>query len=253
MTLRTNLNDSTETASESGDWSRAELLAMLAHDIRNSTQGIISWAYLVCQHSVSDETKSQGLEAIRRSGWLQSRLIKRFIELSREDTGNLGSDDCRIQLRPILEGVVRTMTPQALAKGINLRVEFERSAATVFGDPAQLEEIFTNLLSNAIKFTPAGGRIDVQFMCGKGKAQINVSDTGRGISAEFLPHVFERYRREKEDPIGNEGLGLGLAIVQYLVEKHGGNICAFSEGENKGATFTVSLPLAAKALSGTPR
>ena len=242
----------TTTPAESG-WSRDDLLVMLAHDIRNATQGITSWAHLICQQFVSDEVKLQGLEAIRRSGMLQARLIRQLIGLSRSERGDLVGELCRVDVRSILDGVIKSMSPQALAKGINIQTEFGPAMALVTGDPTQLEEVFINLLANAIKFTPAGGRIRAEIKCIDGNARINVIDTGRGIGSDFLPHVFERYRKEKEDPQGNEGLGLGLAIARYLIEKHGGNIYASSAGEGKGATFTVSLPLAARALSGAPR
>ena len=234
-----------------GDWERDEFLAMVSHEICNSTNIIISWAELLFRQKASDETLSQGLEAIKRSGQLQAKLIKQLVAFSGKKSGDLWSDATIIALRPILETAVKAMTPQALAKGISLRVQMGPSAGSVIGDTSQLEEVFTNLLSNAIKFTPVGGRIELRYKCWKGRAQITVSDTGRGISADFLPHVFDRFRREKVGPGGHDGLGLGLAIVRYLVEKHRGNILAFSRGEGKGATFTVSLPLASTGAAQT--
>jgi len=225
-------------------WNRDELLAMLSHEICSSTQVILSWVELICLRPASDEMMLRGLETIKRSSRLQSRLIKQLLQLSRRERGDLWFDEQRIALRPILEAAINTMTPLALAKSIKLHAELEPSAAPVFGDAAQLEEVFTNLLSNAIKFTPVGGRIEVRFRCWKGCAQITVSDTGRGISAEFLPHVFDRFRQEKGNPTGHDGLGLGLTIVQYLVERHQGKIYALSSGEGKGATFKVRFPLA---------
>jgi two-component system, chemotaxis family, CheB/CheR fusion protein len=234
-----------------GDWERDEFLAMVSHEICNSTNIIISWAELICRRQALDETLSQGLEAIRRCGQLQARLIRQLIAFSGKKSGDLWSDANLIALRPILETAIKAMTPQALAKGISIHTQLGPAAGSVIGDASHLEEVFTNLLSNAIKFTPAGGRIELQYKCWKGRAQITVSDTGRGISAAFLPHVFDRFRQEKVGPTGHNGLGLGLAIVRYLVEKHQGNIYAFSRGEGKGATFTVCFPLASTAAAQT--
>jgi two-component system CheB/CheR fusion protein len=236
--------------SRNGDWHRDEFLAMLSHEIRNSTQIIASWAELLCMHRVSVETLTQGLEIIRRNGQLQARLIKQLLALSQKQSDGLCFDDRRITLVPILEAATKAMMPQALAKAIKLHAELEPSADSIIGDPAQMEEVFTNLLSNAIKFTPAGGQIEIRFGCQQGCAQITVSDTGRGISAEFLPHVFDRFRREKRNQTEPDGLGLGLAIAQYLIERHQGKIYAFSAGEGKGTTFKVCLPLEPNAVVG---
>lgn len=233
------------------DWNRDEFLAMISHEILNSTNIISSWAELLRRVPALDATLSQGLEVIGRNSKLQARLIKQLLAVSGKQSGDLWPDASRIALRPILEEAIETMTPQALAKTIELRAELEPSAASVIGDSAQLEEVFTNLLSNAIKFTPAGGRIEVRFRCREGCAQIAVSDTGRGISAEFLPHVFDRFRQEKSNSTGHEGLGLGLAIAQYLVERHRGKIYVFSPGEGKGATFKVCFPLGPNAVAAT--
>jgi two-component system CheB/CheR fusion protein len=235
------------------DWSRNELMALLGHDLRNSIQGVLSWANLICREVVSDkfsdEMKSRGLEVIIRNCRLQNRLLKQLIVLSRRDCDDLASDAYWINIKPILEAAINTMTPQARENGINLQVELASSAESVIGDPAQLEEVFTNLLSNAVKFTPVGGTIDVSLEYIEGSAEITVSDTGRGIGAEFLPYIFERYRQEKGNQPGHEGLGLGMSIVRYLVERHGGDIQAMSAGEGRGATFVVCLPLTTNAGS----
>jgi signal transduction histidine kinase len=227
-----------------GAWDRDEFLAMISHEIRNSTQSIISWVEFLCLRAPADETLKQGLEVIRRNGRLQIRLLNQLLAFSRRQDGDLWLDTSRIALAPILELAINTMTPQALAKRIQLHAELEPANLPVIGDAAQLEEIFTNLLSNAIKFTPAGGHIEFRLRRAKGCAEVTVSDSGRGISAEFLPHVFDRFRREKRSPAEPYGLGLGLAIVHYLVERHHGKISAISPGEGKGATFKVCFPLA---------
>ena len=225
-------------------WDRDEFLAMISHEIRNSTQIIISWAELLCGRLGSDETVLKGLQVIRHNGRLQTRLLNQLLAFSRKPGGDFWLDAGRIALAPILEAAIQTMTPQALAKGIQLHAEVEPPAPSVVGDAVQLEEVLTNLLSNAIKFTPACGRIEVRLLCSNGSAEITVSDTGQGISADFLPHVFDRFRQERGNAAGDEGLGLGLAIARYLVERHHGKIYAASSGEGQGATFGVSFPLA---------
>lgn len=240
-----------ETQSDDIAWNPHEFLAMISHEIRNSTQSIISWAEFMCMRVPSDETLSQGLEVIRRNGRLQIRLLNQLLAFSRKQDGELWLDTSRIALAPILEAAIKTMLPQALAKRIQLRAELEPMASTIIGDAAQLEEVFTNLLSNAIKFTPAGGHIEVRLRYLQSSAEITVSDSGQGISAEFLPHVFDRFRQEKSNPAEPDGLGLGLAIVRYLVERHHGKISALSPGEGKGATFKVCLPLAANPVAGS--
>ena len=233
-------------------WNLDEFLAVVSHEISNSTQNIISWAEFMCRKPASDEVLTRGLAVIRRSGQLQAKLLRQLLALSRKQSGNLPLETGRVALLPVIEAAIMAMTPQALAKTINLHLELEPSGASILGDADQLEEVLTNLLSNAIKFTPAGGRIGVRFRCRRGFAQITVSDTGRGISAEFLPHVFDSFRQEKRNPAGRDGLGLGLAIARYLVENHGGNIYAFSTGEGKGATFEVSFPLDFEAVTPRP-
>jgi len=143
----------------------------------------------------------------------------------------------------VLDAAIETMVPQAAAKSVDLRTNLKCSAATVLGDPVRLQQVFTNLLSNAIKFTPAGGRVELRCRCRMGYAQITVKDTGRGIGAQFLPKIFDRFRQEKLNLAEPSGLGLGLAIARYIVERHRGRIYAMSPGEGKGATFRVYLPL----------
>src|SRR6185436_11332412 len=148
-----------------------------------------------------------------------------------------------VAIEPMLQSAVETMIPLATVKTIELRAELEHSSDSVMGDPTRLQQIFTNLLSNAIKFTPSGGRVEIRSEYRSACAEITVSDTGRGISSEFLPHVFDRFRQENVAANEHNGLGLGLAISQYLVERHHGRIHAFSRGEGQGATFKVYLPL----------
>jgi signal transduction histidine kinase len=139
------------------------------------------------------------------------------------------------------------MTPQARTKNVKLRAVIDPLEDVVIGDPVWLQQVFTNLLSNAIKFTPLGGRVELSCTKTENRAEVTVTDTGHGISEEFLPCVFDRFRRGPINISGNDGLGLGLAIARYVVEAHGGSICAHSKCLGHGSTFTVHLPFAAAA------
>jgi signal transduction histidine kinase len=225
------------------DWGQDDFLAIVSHELRNPTWVILGWADLIIKKLVDLDTLSRAIEVIKRSAQLQAQLLNQLLDFSRINSANLRLETQRVALGPALEAAIETMTPQAMAKTIELNAYFEGSAATVIGDPVRLQQIFTNLLSNAIKFTPQGGSVNVWFDRDGDDAEINVSDTGHGISAEFLPYVFDRFRQESVEMARQGGLGLGLAIARYLVEEHGGRIYAHSHGKGKGATFTVRLPL----------
>lgn len=250
MTRHSNSKAINNHGSGNGGWNRDEFLAMISHEIRNATQSMISWAEFMCLRSSSDETLAQGLEVIRRNGRLQIRLLNQLLAFSMRQEDDLWLDTGRIALAPILDVAIKTMLPQALVKRIQLHAEFEPTVPAIIGDAAQLEEVFTNLLSNAIKFTPADGQIEVRLRGLNGCAEITVSDNGQGISAEFMPHVFDRFCQEKRSPAEPDGLGLGLAIVRYLVERHHGRIYALSPGVGAGATFKVCFPFASKVVAG---
>jgi two-component system, chemotaxis family, CheB/CheR fusion protein len=238
-----NSEPSKEVNPKSATWNQNEFLAVVCHEIRNSAQSILGWAELLHDQQNPSELLSQGIEVIRRKSRLQTRLLKQVLDYSRMQSGEIWLETDIVVLLPVLEAAIKSLRPEVTAKGIHLQVELEPTAASVTGDAAQLEGVFTNLLSNAIKFTPAGGRIEVRFTCRNGIAQITVSDTGRGINSEFLPYVFDRFRQEKPNPANQEGVGLGLAIARYVVERHQGTIYAISLGEGQGATFHIFFPL----------
>lgn len=236
--------------SRDATWSRDEFLAMVSHELRNPTWVILGWADIMSRKSLDSKTFARAIEIIKRNAQLQAKLINQLLDFARINSCVFRFDDQRVELKSILESAIETMTPQAMAKSIELYVELEQTPASVIGDPVRLQQVFTNLLSNAIKFTPHDGRIEVRFERQEECAEITVSDSGRGISAEFLPYVFDRFRQERVDRTGQGGLGLGLAIARYLVEEHGGRIYANSCGEGKGSTFTVCLPLDSHAVRG---
>jgi len=225
------------------DWSQDEFLAVVSHELRNPTWVILGWTDIIVKKLIDVDTLSRAIEMIKRSAQLQAHLINQLLDFSRINSANLKLETQPVALVPVLEASIETMTPQAMAKSIELSADFEGAAASIVGDPVRLQQVFTNILSNAIKFTPQGGRVDVWFARDGNYMEINISDNGRGISAEFLPFVFDRFRQESVEMARHGGLGLGLAISRYLVEEHGGKIYAHSHGKGKGATFTVRLPL----------
>jgi signal transduction histidine kinase len=224
-------------------WGQAEFLAMIAHELRNANQAILGWVEFADSAPVNPETSARAFEVIKRNAQLQVELINQLIDSSWFNGRSLRCGSQRLAIRQTLEAAVETMMPQASAKDIELRAEIAQSEACVVGDAARLQQVFTNMLANAIKFTPPGGRVEIQCTEGKTHAEVKVSDTGRGIGAEFLPYVFDRFRQETTDTNERNGLGLGLAIARYLVEAHGGRIYADSNGEGHGSTFTVHLPI----------
>jgi signal transduction histidine kinase len=227
------------------DSNSAEFLAMLSHELRTPTHAILGWAELLKSRDVDDETFAHGLGAIQRNARLQAQLVEQLLDFSRIKTGSFSLDAQKIALLPTLEAALETMMPQALAKNIKLQAQLNPSPCWVVGDSFRLQQVFTNLLSNAIKFTPCGERIEVLLTRHEASAEVKVSDTGRGISAEFLPYIFESFRQAGNGQ-GSEygGLGLGLAIARHLIERHGGQISADSRGEGQGAIFTIHLPCA---------
>jgi CheY-like chemotaxis protein len=179
----------------------------------------------------------------------QSRLIDDLLDVSRIAAGKLTLEMALVDPARLVEIAVDSMRPAAEARGTEVTCAVDHAEGLLRGDALRLQQVFGNLLANAVKFTPAGGRVDVRLVRAQDRARITVSDTGRGIDLALLPHVFEPFRQATAGATGraNRGLGLGLAIVRHLVELHGGTVSASSEGEGKGATFTVELPLAAAA------
>ncbi len=179
-------------------------------------------------------------------------MISQLTHFSSLNIGGLSLGSQPVALGPTIEAAIETMTPQARAKNVNLRAVIERFEDAVIGDPVWLQQVFTNLLSNAIKFTPPGGHVEICCTKIENDAHVTVTDTGQGISEEFLPCVFDRFRRGPTKISGDDGLGLGLAIARYVVEAHGGSICAHSGGLGWGSTFTVHLPLVASFAVAAP-
>jgi signal transduction histidine kinase len=232
-------------AAERASRMKDEFLATVSHELRTPLNAILGWAQLVRREDMSAPDRARGLETIERNARSQTRLIEDLLDMSSVMSGKIRLDVQSVSLATIIEAAVDTVRPAASAKGIHLQTTIDPLIGPVLGDPNRLQQVVWNLLSNGVKFTPRGGRVQVVLRGVNAHAEIVVSDTGQGIPAEFLGHIFERFWQgdgSTTRPVG--GLGLGLAIVQHLVELHRGTVRAASAGENKGSTFTVVLPLA---------
>lgn len=230
---------------EEADRLKDEFLATLSHELRTPLTSILGWASMIRNGEVEGSNAARAIETIERNARAQARLIDDLLDVSRIITGNLRLDLHPLNLAPIVEAALDALRPTADVKGIRLQTQFVPGECLVRGDPNRLRQVIWNLLSNAIKFTQRGGSVDIDLTCVESTASLTISDSGEGISAEFLPYVFDRFR-QAEGSISRKqgGLGLGLAVVRHLVELHGGTISAESEGLGIGSTFTVDLPLA---------
>jgi PAS domain S-box-containing protein len=224
-----------------------EFLATLSHELRTPLTAILGWAGLLKTVHLDDATAGSAVEIIERNARSQKQLIDDLLDASRIITGKLRLDARPTELVHVIEAVVESVRPSAAAKGVELSVALDHGASLVRGDPERLQQVFWNLLSNAVKFTPRGGRVEVSLEREGDGAIISITDTGVGIAPEFLPLMFERFRQaDASTTRAFGGLGLGLSIVRHLVELHGGKVAAQSEGEGRGTTFVVRLPLAAR-------
>jgi signal transduction histidine kinase len=225
-------------------------LALVSHELRTPTNAIVGWAQLIKSGYADEKTLAQGIDVIERNARLQAELIEQLLDFSRVSNGLLRLDAQIISLGPVLEAAAATMLPQALASGIHLSVHLDESTYEVIGDPLRLHQVVTNLLANAVKFTPAGGAVTIRLARRRAHAEITVSDTGRGISADFLPNIFEPFGQAAGNKAtATDGLGLGLAIARHIIESHKGKINAESPGEGKGTKLTVTLPLLEETAS----
>jgi PAS domain S-box-containing protein len=223
-----------------------EFLATLSHELRTPLNAILGWATLLRSGRLGADEMIAGIETIERNARAQTQIIEDLLDMSRIISGKVRLDVQRIDLQEVLREAIQTAEAAAQAKGIRLQHVLDPLAGPVTGDPSRLQQVFWNLLNNAIKFSERGGRVQVLLERVNSHIEISVIDTGRGITPEFLPHVFDRFQQADSTTTRRYGgLGLGLAIVKQLVELHGGTVRAKSAGEGKGATFVVHLPLTA--------
>lgn len=231
-------------AAEEATRAKDEFLAVVSHELRTPLTAILGWARMLKSEKLDERTAARALDTIERNAESQSQLIEDILDFSRIISGKIRLDVGRVEMASITEAAIDVVRPAADAKGIRLEVILDPRAGAVSGDPERLQQVMWNLLSNAVKFTPKGGRVQVRLARVNSSVEISVSDTGQGISAEFLPYVFERFRQaERTTTRRHSGLGLGMAITKHLVELHGGTIRAESPGEGQGATFILRLPV----------
>ena len=236
---------------EMANRAKDEFLATVSHELRTPLNAISGWVQILRKQDVDYEFLTHGLEVVERNVRMQTKIIEDILDVSRIITGKLSLSVTQVNLAPVVEAAIDAVRLAADAKGIRLEWALDADAGLVSGDPVRLQQVVWNLLSNAIKFTPKDGIVNVRLARVRSQAEITVSDTGKGISVEFLPYVFDRFRQADSTSTRQQsGLGLGLAIVRHLVEMHGGTVSAASTGEGRGATFTLRFPLMAARSAG---
>ncbi|MEG4074881.1 CheR family methyltransferase [Microcoleus sp. Pol14C2] len=244
-TLRSQLLEHEQLArqqAETANRSKDQFLANLSHELRNPLTPIFGWSQILRSGKLEGAAFTNALEVIERSARAQSQLIEDILDISRITSGKLQLSICPIDLRLAVQAALDGVQLSAEAK--NIQIVSELISTSVLGDINRLQQVVWNLLSNAIKFTPAGGRVEILLSTIENHAQLRVSDTGKGIEAQFLPYIFDRFHQgDASSTKTNQGLGLGLSIVRHLVELHGGTVQAESPGEGQGTTMTVRLPL----------
>jgi CheY-like chemotaxis protein len=229
-----------ETANRSKD----EFVSNLSHELRTPLNAILGWLRLLRSGKLTPARQEHAVETIERNATAQLNLVEDLLDLSGVVTGKLQLDIRPVDLAAVAEAAIEASRPAAQAKHVELRLRAQIAARPCAGDPRRLEQVISNLISNAVKFTPAGGSVDVSLDYTDDTARIAVRDTGHGISPQFLPYVFDRFRQEDTGSTRlYTGMGLGLAIVKHLVELHDGSVSVDSQGRGAGATFVVTLPL----------
>jgi PAS domain S-box-containing protein len=243
---------------EAANRMKDEFLGVVSHELRTPLSSILGWSRILNTQQLDEAKRRHALDIIQRSARTQAHLVEDLLDASRIITGKLHVEMRSADLAQVARAALETVRPAAEAKSLKLTLADDGEEWCVLGDAARLQQVVVNLLSNAVKFTPPGGRVAVELKKAGGggkdtphsppsdrRARLTVRDTGKGISAEFLPYVFERFRQaDASSKRAAGGLGLGLAIVRHIVETHGGEVFAGSEGEGRGAQFTIELPLA---------
>lgn len=231
------------TQAEEASRLKDEFLATLSHELRTPLNAMLGWAQLLRLRRLDEDGYARAIETIDRNTRSLARLIEDLLDVSRIITGKLVLDMGPVDLVTVVDAALVTIRPAAQTRLIQLNFLIDTLDSIVMGDAVRLQQVMWNLLSNAVKFTPTEGQIQVQLKQTGSNLTVSVSDTGQGISPEFLPYVFDRFRQADSSSTRLQGgLGLGLAIARHLVELHGGTIRAESQGERKGATFTFELP-----------
>jgi PAS domain S-box-containing protein len=238
------LHDLEESRRELHDANQAKdrFLAVVSHELRTPLTAMLGWVRLLTAGMLDEATSTRALQVIERNTKLLAHLIDDLLEVSRVVTGKFQLEIGPVDLVAVIESAIEAVQNLADAKSIGLKAVLDPSAGSVVGDPGRLQQVVWNLLANAIKFTPSRGRVDLRLERAGTHTRLTVRDTGQGISPELLPHIFDRFRQDERAP-RHGGLGLGLAIVRNIVDLHEGTVRAQSDGEGRGATFVVELPL----------
>ncbi len=231
-------------SAEEANQAKDAFMATVSHELRTPLNSIIGWAHLLKESEPDEETLRRGLETIERNARIQVQLIEDILDTTRAMSGKLQLELKPIDFADVVNAALEVLKPSMDAKGVDIRCDLSAAATWVNGDADRLQQAVWNLLSNATKFTPRGGSIRVTLTSTVGELTLAIADSGKGISPEFLPHVFDRFRQQDASASRRHaGLGLGLALVRNLVAAHGGQVTASSEGEGRGATFCIRLPL----------
>jgi len=257
-------SEAAQSAAEAANRAKDDFLAVVSHELRTPMTAILGWAGMLRSGMLDACRAALAVETIERNANLQMQLIEDLLDISRIVRGDISLNFGRVALATVITAAMEILQPAADAKSMQLQFKLDTSVEAIWGDSERLQQVVLNLLANAIKFTPAGGKVTVKLFivhCSSlvahsnqqstinRFAQIQVSDTGIGIAAEFLPYVFERFRQaDSTSARANKGLGLGLAIARHLVELHGGSIQVESPGISQGTTFTLNLPYKTTSL-----
>jgi signal transduction histidine kinase len=229
-----------------------DFLAMLSHELRTPLNAIFGWTHLLKSGKLSDADRARGIDIIRRNAEAQRAIIDELLDISRIVTGKLQLEPKPIELVSVIQAAIDAVRPTAEAKNIQIVTALDPNTGLIMGEAVRLQQVVWNLLSNAVKFTPKHGQVEVELRTVGPRVEIVVRDTGEGIAPEFLPYIFERFRQaDTSAKRTHGGLGLGLSIVSSLVAMHSGDVRAESDGNGKGATFIVSLPLLTELLPAT--
>jgi PAS domain S-box-containing protein len=235
------------SAAEAANRMKDDFLATVSHELRTPLTAMLGWVWWLRRGAAEESMRDRALETVERNARAQAQLVEDLLDVSRIVTGKLRLEVRMSDLRAVIEAAADSVRTAADAKGIALETRLPAAPVAVTVDPDRLLQVVWNLLSNAIKFTPEGGRVQVELQQDRAEVRVVVRDTGAGISPAFLPYVFDRFRQaEASSTRAYGGLGLGLAIVRHLVELHGGVVRAESDGEGRGTTFTVTLPVRAE-------
>jgi signal transduction histidine kinase len=239
LVRESNARETAERANQLKD----EFLAALSHELRTPLNAVLGWIDMLRSDVVAPERRTHAAEVVARNGKLLARLIEDLLDISRMATGQLILNLHAVDMNAVTARAIESIEASAKAKGVRLSAHFHEAGLMVSGDPERLQQVLGNLLANAVKFTSPGGSIDVTARPVESGVEVVVRDSGQGIRPEFLPHVFERFRKgDTTTTAEHGGLGLGLSIVRELTELHGGSVKASSDGDGRGATFSVFLP-----------